>query len=232
MSITFNGVNSDTIDLYVESYPERVIPARRVSVYEVSGRNGDIISTEDSYRNVAQIYSVFCKDVPVSTANLSAWLYPAKGYLRLEDSYNVGFFRLAYVSNGTAFENTFNRFGRGELEFTCKPQRWLSSGHNEIILANGDAVTNPYIFEAKPYFVVQGTGGGILNVGDVPIEIKDGFNGTINIDCETMNAWSGVVLMNNLINCKDFPTLKLGATEITWTGNITAVKIVPRWWTL
>lgn len=57
------------------------------------------------------------------------------------------------------------------------------------------------------------------------------------IDCEIGEAYKYVdnelIPINNLINFgSDLPTLKSGANEITYSGNVTSVEITPRWWQL
>ena len=51
-------------------------------------------------------------------------------------------------------------------------------------------------------------------------------------NCETHNAYNASGFCNETILSDDFPELPEGKTQITWTGGITAVEVIPRWWTL
>ena len=52
------------------------------------------------------------------------------------------------------------------------------------------------------------------------------------LNCETHNAYNASGFCNETILSDDFPELPEGKTQITWTGGITAVEVIPRWWTL
>ena len=50
--ITWNGVSSDTLGIYVEKAPSMNRPARKMDSYDVPGRNGSIIRMQDAWENV------------------------------------------------------------------------------------------------------------------------------------------------------------------------------------
>ena len=92
-------------------------------------------------------------------------------------------------------------------------------------------MTGPNPFPALPLIEVTGSGDITLTVGDVDVEIT-GMENKITLDSETQNAYNGAINLNGIINAPDFPVLREGANNISWTGDVTSVKIIPRWWTL
>ena len=60
--ITWNNVTSDSLGIFVEAAPFYVKPKRKVDVYSVPGRSGDIIRPQDAWDNVDQDYEIFAGD--------------------------------------------------------------------------------------------------------------------------------------------------------------------------
>lgn len=90
---------------------------------------------------------------------------------------------------------------------------------------------NPFAFPAQPIFKVYGDSGGELYVGEEKITIHS-ITDYVLLNCETHNAYNAAGFCNETILSDDFPELPEGKTQITWTGGITAVEVIPRWWTL
>lgn len=237
--ISWDGRSSDDLHVIVEHHPFFMIPERKMEVISVPGRNGDIIITQDAYENVEQEYDLALigleETLPQTVRAVMEWLMRPAGYARLEDSYNPDVHRLAYYRGAVDVENRFNTLGRATVTFVCKPQRFLNSGERPISAFNGMKLTNPAVYTAKPLIAVKGAGEAVLTVGDSEVTISDiGTGGEIDIDCESMSAFYGTTNLNGAISINgEFPVLKAGDTEITWTGSgVTGVTITPRWWTL
>ena len=137
MAIFLDNVSSDTVNLFVENYPARVIPRRRYSVEQIAGKNGDLFFDEGTFENYMQTYDVYISGEKAGT-NLNAalnrvtgWLYPAMTqYVKLRDDYDTSVYRRAYFSGGGDISNYFDKQGRGTLEFICQPQRFSIAGGN------------------------------------------------------------------------------------------------------
>ena len=96
----------------------------------------------------------------------------------------------------------------------------------------GEVLRNPTAFTALPTITVTGTGAGTLTVGDVTVSISSMPRGAVVLDSDTQNASYGAFNLNNTISAPEFPTLPAGESVVRWTGGITSVEIIPRWWTL
>lgn len=70
-----------------------------------------------------------------------------------------------------------------------------------------------------------------LYVGEQKITIHS-IQDYVLLNCETHNAYNASGFCNETILSDDFPELPEGKTQITWTGGIQTVEVIPRWWTL
>lgn len=225
--ITFHGVDSDSLGLIVERSPNYIIPSRKMSAFSVAGRNGDILYQQNAFENVVQAYECYIKggsNLSSAIQSVIEWLM-IDGYARLEDSYTPNQFRLAYCNNSAEVINKLNRFGRCTIEFSCQPQRFLTSGETEV--TNPGSMTNPTAYPAKPLIYIDSSADGSIDIDGVTI---DCLAGEYYIDCDTQNAYFDDANMNAYISADEFPVLK-GTSTITITS-LTTVKITPRWWTL
>ena len=121
------------------------------------------------------------------------------------------------------------------LNFDCKPQRFLKTGELPIeVEKNGiSRIQNPTGFSSLPLIRVFGTSGGTLTIGDQEITISD-FGNEIVIDSEIQDVYLGTTNKNSLVKFMDkgFPSLGVGETSISFTGGITKVEVTPRWYTI
>ena len=145
MSITWNGVCSDTIGVIVERIPNRYVPTRRFSPQQVAGRNGNILLVDKSFPNVEQEYEVYlsaeAQGLPSVARACAEWLMGPDGYCRLQDSYDTTVYREAFLMGGYDLENILNKFGRCTITFSCKPQKYLLAGDTPISIPAGATTT-------------------------------------------------------------------------------------------
>lgn len=131
--IIFNGKSTKDFGIVVEKFPDREIPARDYSSVHVPGRNGDVLIDNGSFQNVKRVYEIAFADECISFFDASEiirnWM-SSYGYARLEDTYEPGYFREAFVSSSSSITNIWNKGARYKIEFTCKPQRWLKAGYD------------------------------------------------------------------------------------------------------
>lgn len=234
--IDYNGVRSTAVGVIVEKYPQRPIPKRKAERFSVPGRSGDVIAVEDAWENVRQRYEIYVSaegpGLPVVAAAAARWLMQP-GYCRLEDEYDRDVFRLAAYLGPVDLENTLNSFGRAAIEFDCDPRRFLKTGDIPAAMTNGGKLLNPTGFTALPLIRVSGSGAGTVTLGGVTVSLTE-CDG-VTIDCQEQDCTRLVDSVETNFNSGmtgGFPKLGAGISEVSWTGGVTAVEIVPRWWTL
>lgn len=244
--ILWAGTSNKDVGMVVEHYPTIVIPRRKQEIQQVPGRNGDIILYQDAYENYEQSYSVFLdskkkggmqKVIPM----VSDWLLGHSGYQRLEDSYFPDVYRMAYYTGGMEFINYFNEYGAGNLTFSCSPEKYYKMGEREITLINGQIISNPSAFPAKPLIKITGRGNVMIsferdNLSDYlliqPLAASSSTTATLSIDIRDHKAYIGSTNRNSAVTGLFEKMVLKGKTRIVWTGNVTKVTMIPRWWTL
>lgn len=235
----FNGRHSSEFNLYVEKWPVQKTPARKRTVVSVPGRSGDLHLVEDAFENFDQPYECYFhgpKPMPDVAHEIKDWLHGDGSYRELSDGYDVEFFRMATFKGPMDIENTLNKYGRCKIVFDCSPQNYLRSGQFPISLQESGSLFNPFLRTAIPIITLHGASAGTLTVGDITVEIKQ-LEDQIILDSELQDAYRQVgegapENKNSCIYAPEFPVLVPGKNTISWTGGITSVEIIPRWWTL
>ena len=95
------------------------------------------------------------------------------------------------------------------------------------MVQSGSFVTNPGNVYAEPVITVYGSGSITLMVGMTVIELE-GISGSITLNSALQEAYSGTTGMNSAMS-GEFPVLLPGANAISWTGNVTSLKVIPNW---
>ena len=243
--IVWGGESSTDYGMVISEAAVFEKPTKRTEVFTVPGRNGSIIFEDGSFDDVVRSYKAWIDEdeTPDSggiihgtlaerVSDLTAWLFSKSGYTRLEDNFEPDVFRLAYYSGANDITNDLTEYGETTLTFTCRPERFLKSGEAAVTIANGDTVTNPTKFTAKPLIKITAAGTVTLSIAGVSIVAV--VTDYLYIDCETMNAYRLTSENKNDKISGDFPVLKPGANSIgiTVTGTLTKVEITPRYFTI
>lgn len=233
-TIFFDGEYASDHGIHVEEFPTYFWPEYENTHQKVRGLNGDVLVDPDRFENVKKTYKVSFYDDDIfytATQKLSDWLHHSfnKGYVRLEDSYEPDSFMMAVYEETQEAEDVVGRAGKAEITFNCKPQRFLISGERKIdITASGQKIINPTNYPAKP--LITFVGEGSLFINDVEIVVFTNFN-KMTIDTETFDATGkGGTNMNYYIAYEDPVFLKPGENVIKYTGTISKISIIPRWW--
>lgn len=243
----FNNISSENYDLVIEKLPSLSRPARKFSLYQVPGRNGDIIEQYDAYENITISYNVWFanNDFDSRTAatvarEIAGWLYNANGYCVLEDNFEPDVFRLAYFNGGLDIENELTKYGRATINFVCRPERFLKSG-NKLITITSDrqpefyTLYNPTSFTAKPLIKVTNNDelfDVMFYVNDKPINVRIDQGDYVYIDCFTQDCYRQPTENRNSSITGYFPLLVPKSNEIMLRSTHATLEIQPRFWTL
>lgn len=236
--IIWAGTSNKDVGMVIEHYPRVIIPQRSQETQNVPGRNGAIIVSTGAFQNYEQQYQAFLDAKHIGgleevMPKVVDWLLGHEGYYKLEDSYFPDVYRMAYYSGGAEFVSIFNEYGEGTLTFNCAPEKYYKSGDRPIDLEQHQILRNPSAFAAMPMIYITGNGSsnGTLTFNDKSVTIAT-VPSSITIDVKSHKAYDGDTRYNSKITGY-FEDLKLGKeTEITWSGGIQSVRLVPRWWTI
>lgn len=170
MSITWNGISSDDLGIVIQNVPEQNHPELKLDVVSIPGRNGDMIVSQNAWHNYEQQYDIFAGEAdgeaPQKYFDIIAWLTSAKGYARLEDSFDPDHYRMAYFAGPLDVAFTLTRVGRATITFNCKPQRFLEDGSEYVTYypvsnggfnASGVSIDDAYTYRVEYMPVTPGT---------------------------------------------------------------------------
>lgn len=125
-----NGVDSRDFGVYISGQGTFSAPQKAYTFYNVPGRNGAILGSENRLENINVSYEAFIyTDFDNQIARFRTFLLSLNGYVQLTDSYHPDEFRMAVYTG--PFEPTVERTndaGKFVITFSCKPQRYLLSG--------------------------------------------------------------------------------------------------------
>ena len=172
---TFDGESSKDYGFYITDGGFYSAPARDVEVVEIPGRNGAFIRDKGRFKNIQVTYKAVMgatseSDFIDGISEVRNWLCSKTGYVRLEDDFNPGEYRLVVCSEGIGVSNLNIRTGEFDITFDCMPQRFLTSGESaQTIAESGDTLTNPTRFSSRPMLEVTGYGKVGINGDDIQI---------------------------------------------------------------
>lgn len=230
-TFTFNGVTSSTYNVWITGGGTYNAPVRRNKEFSIPGRNGSLSMDENAFEQIDHIYPAFiASSFNTNIQGLRNALLSGKGYKRLTDTYHTDEFYLARYVGGLEIEVAPGaRGGMFDIVFERDPRRFLTSGETEQTFTANGSISNPTLFNAKP--LIRVTGYGTLTIGSFSATIANTF-AYVDIDSETQDCYHGTDNANaqvTLLNQK-FPEIAPGTNNITISGNITSVKITPRWY--
>lgn len=231
---SFAGVPSTNFGAYVTDAGVQDSPKKRYEQVKVQGRNGDLMIDLDTYDNLQLVYpAVIPENFDVNFAALRAFLLSRKGYQRIEDEFHPNEYRLGIFVDAIKpkVPSLKWEYGTFELEFDCKPQRFLKSGEIELEFTEDADIWNETLFPAKPLLRVYGT--GIFGVGTEILQIDEAGQYT-DIDCEAMECYEGTTNRNGAVKLLSgkFPELYAGQNGVVLGEGITKIVVTPRWWTV
>lgn len=239
-TFTFNSINSGAYGVYIGGDAVYSSPERSVETIIVPGRNGVLSIDQGRFENITVTYPAFIGDTTQTgfadqISTFRNLLASSIGYRRLTDDYHPGEYRMAVYKAGLDVDPwQYGRAGEFDIEFDCKPQRFLTSGETATTFTADGTITNPTLFASSPLLVV--TGVGTVGVGSYSLTLEGTSGQTVYIDCEVMEAWylsGGVkVAANDLVQYagNEFPKLEPGSNGVSLGAGITQIDVTPRWW--
>ena len=131
---TFGDVDSREYNVHISGGGTFDAPERDVEFVSIDGRNGDIAQDNGRFQNVEITYPAFIsRSFLENFDNFRAAMYLQTGYQRLYDSYHPLEYREAVLRMAIQPDTgAWNRSGKFDITFNCKPQRFLLSGADAV----------------------------------------------------------------------------------------------------
>lgn len=222
----WNGIRCTQYGIHVLEQPPVTIPSERVTFTDVPGRSGSLTQLEGDnvYDDMVLTATCLIAD-PSRIPEIAAWL---RGSGTVTFANRQGGFYHAHVVNQIPFEKILrgNPHRSFAINFRCKPFWYLSDVKPITLTTSGSFITNPGCVASEPVTTVYGSGEITLMVGMTITELE--ITDKITLDTSLMEAYSGSTSMNSCMS-GDFPSLLPGKNAVSWSGNVSRVKIQPNW---
>ena len=205
-TFTYDGMNSADFDLYIAGDSVYDAPTRDMDMITIPGRNGQLSIDQGRFENITVTYPCFIwadtqEEFRTKARAIRNWLCAKTSYFKLSDEYNPESYRLGIYKSGLEVEPIFyNRAGRFELSFDCKPQRFLLSGDEPITLGEWGE-TETYSGSIVSFDGTETTAIKSLKVNITPKQSGSGDPSPSNV--RPISGWDAVVVNHtgkNLFN--------------------------------
>lgn len=217
-SIIFGGIDSADFGIYIGGEGTFNAPERDVEMISIPGRDGAFALDKGRFENIEVKYTVINQEPDLATfsANLEGFrnaLCSQRGYQRLEDTFHPDEYRMAVFADKFEVKPIeYNTASKFDIVFNCKPQRYLTDGETAVSVEDGDTLTNPTLFEARPLLEVEGYGG--IGFNGYSIALDPAYIGNVTFAGATSGksineTYSSAMLLDN-------DTITLSGTSVTW----------------
>lgn len=227
----FKGISCKDYGIKMLSFPSRTSPAVFGTSTDVSGRDGDLW-TSDNTRKTYEL-SVRCSVRQSKLAAAINWLQGSGEFvfssalteaIRCRISDTTGFQR---VTNDRDPLYTF------EVKFTCQPFVYIRPAADDIVItASNTAVINPYTAASAPVIKIAGSGDFDVMIGQQIVSLTGVTGGGIILNTELLDAFTydGAELANEHMT-GDFFVLYPGTQYVAWSpaANVSSITITPNW---
>ena len=230
---TYNGKNSNDMHLRVLNDITFTSPKRDVNMIQISGRDGDLVMDNGRYESV--IRSIPCRleaprfaNVEELINNINNWLVDNGRFHELEWDNDSNFKYLARVEGEVVSHRMLSRFGNTMIKFRLHPIKYLKSTTTPRQITTGTSIFNQFNIDAKPIIRIVGSGNIEINIGGRPLVLERIGNGCIiDSEIQTITDLQGRVTLFEHMN-SEFPVLKPGNNQITFTRGDIQVEVTPR----
>lgn len=232
--IWIDGISNKDVGVRLQGAVDISSTSPRIESIEIPGRNGDLHFWDGSFENrtaMVEAYVYKPEFVKSSFGLINQWLLGSASYRKLVTSDDRDHFLMARVTNGAEIIARINKLAPFEIEFDCKPQRFLTIGEESFTIKKNTTIENPTIFASEPLYKINGAGSGTLVVGAYTLTVS-ALDGYVYYDAETQMAYKGTTNKNSTINAPDGLPFGGGTQPVNFSGGITSVEIIPRWWEL
>ena len=222
---TFKGVDSREMGVIVTAMPETVRAERRIESITVAGRNGSLHTDEGVYES----YDRTMECALIKRAKLdeiTAWLVGSGEMTFSTEPDKV--YRVT-IANKISIAQMMRVFQKFQVVMDTQPFKYsVNAAGDALELPAPTTIRNSGTVYSEPLIMVYGSGDITLTVNGADFPLY-GVQESITIDSEMMEVFKGNTNQNGKYGGAEFPRFEVGQNEIRWTGNVSKIKIQPRW---
>ena len=115
------------------------------------------------------------------------------------------------------------------LQFRVQPFKYsVNAAGDALELTAPTTIRNSGTVYSEPIITVFGSGDITLSINGNSYPLRN-VQESITIDSEMMEVFKGNANQNGKYGGVEFPRFEVGKNEIRWTGNVSKIKVQPRW---
>lgn len=237
-SFEYNNRNSLEFGLTLNPELEFESPEIDIEFVSVKGVDGEIAVDNESLKNINKIFpctlmKIENKTIEKQMAEVDNWLKSTHEWRQLLFSGDPDHVYSAMCHSVFSFNRKSNTKAEVAIPFTVKPVKYLSSGLIERVVTNKQTLYNEGTRVGKPLIKIAGNGEITLRIGTSVCNLK-GVDKGIIIDSKSMiiTSLDGLRPQGDKVNKLPLPSIPPGQSVISWSGNVSEVKLTPRWETI
>ncbi|WP_348922080.1 phage tail domain-containing protein [Enterococcus rotai] len=236
----FEYDNKNSLDFGLTLDPELEFesPEQDVEFVPVKGVDGEIAIDNESLKNVNMPFPCTLlrtenETIEEKITNVTNWLKGKKGWHQFIFSGDPKHVYTAMCHSNFSFKRKSHMKAEADIPFTLKPIKYLSSGLVDRVVTNGQILYNEGTRIGKPVIRITGNGDITLRVGTSVCNLK-GIDEGIILDCKSLiiTSLDGLRPQGDKVNKLPLPSIPPGQSVISWSGNVSEVKLTPRWETI
>lgn len=218
----FKEVKTNVEDVIIkdEGMPFIQEAEQDVEIVEVPGRDGFLTVNNQRKKPVTKVIT----GVLINKKNkyeMRRWL---KGRGKLILSNDADVFYNASIITPPAFTDHWSGGWAFNVSFLCQPYGYLHDGEDMVEITKQNTFIHNQYESTNPLLRIYGNGKVNLFFNNREIAVT--INEYIDIDSELKESYKGHKL--NPFN-GDFPIITNGMTDISWTGTVSKIEVIPRW---
>ena len=222
---TFKGVDSREMGVIVTAMPETVRAERRIESITVAGRNGSLPTDEGVYESYDRTMECALKK-RARLDEITAWLVGSGEMTFSTEPDKV--YRVT-IANKISIAQMMRVFQKFQAVMDTQPFKYsVNAAGDALELTAPTTIRNSGTVYSEPIITVFGSGDVTLTINGADFPLY-GVEESITIDSEMMEVFKGDTNQNGKYGGAKFPRFEVGKNEISWTGNVSKIKIQPRW---
>lgn len=233
-SIIFNNKDSfKELGLKIENIADLPSANANYEIIEVPGRDGTLNIFNRYLDGEIPFNFVFKANEKAfieKKIKISQWLNSKNNILIYTHAPGI-YFKVNKV-NISEFKTTSKIVRRFTAKFTIHPRIYLLEGSEIVKITSATSLYNGKATEeSNPYIKIYGNGDINLYINNQTLVLK-GVESYIEVDSELVNCYktvNGVMVNQNDKIYSSFPVLQVGENNISWTGAVTKIELIPRW---
>lgn len=223
--VEFKSVSSNSLDIVTLSLGRRQRAQEQINTEPIPYGDTEYIEHTGKYLPYERTMEFYVAD-DNQIDLINSWLV---GYGKLRTAKDIGGYFKAHVISGLEYEKMLQVKDKMTVTFKVNPPfMYLDSGDTPLTYTTKPiALNNPGTKESEPYIKITGNGNITLDINGKFITLTS-VSEYIIIDSESEYCYKGLTNVGDKM-VGEFPKLKVGANNISWTGTVTKIEVIPRW---